>query len=247
MEISKRLERLKELIQEASTASSLVAPPVSVSPPPTSAGGSKMTSAPNSRGLTRTEQIKESEGLKGRQSKLPSGGKFNMLKYTSIGTAYGEEPDQFEEEEIPPSKVLDFDDLDFGDEIGTGAFSWVYSGRWKDREVAIKKLSFEALEVEDFLIMFKKEVALLAILDHPNVVDFVGVVTFPSYYMVTGYMHEGALDEILHDADTELPWERRLSLLHDVALGMNYLHTRVPRVIHRDLSELFGVAVLPIF
>ena len=39
---------------------------------------------------------------------------MDMLKYTSIGTAYGEEPDQFEEEEIPPSKVLDFDDLDFG-------------------------------------------------------------------------------------------------------------------------------------
>ncbi len=68
------------------------------------------------------------------------------------------QPDQFQEEEIPASKVLEFDDLDFGDEIGQGAFSWVYSGRWKDREVAIKKLSFEALEVEDFLIMFKKEV-----------------------------------------------------------------------------------------
>ena len=159
-----------------------------------------------------------------------------MLKYTSIGTAYGEEPDQFEEEEIPASKVLEFDDLDFGEEIGAGAFSWVYSGKWKDREVAIKKLSFEALEVEDFLIMFKKEVALLAILNHPNVVDFIGVVTFPSYYMVTAYMHEGALDEILHDMDTPMPWSRRVTLLQDVARGMNYLHTRVPRVIHRDLK-----------
>ncbi len=145
---------------------------------------------------TRAEQIKESEGLVARKEK---GGRFNMLKYTSIGTAYGEEPDQFAEEEIPASKVLEFDDLDFGEEIGAGAFSWVYAGKWKNREVAIKKLSFEALEVEDFLIMFKKEVALLAILNHPNVVDFVGVVTFPSYYMVTAYMHEGALDEILHD------------------------------------------------
>ena len=200
------------------------------------AGSALMTQAPLSRGLTRAEQIKESEGLRGRRDKP---GKFNMLKYTSIGTAYGEEPDQFEEEAIPDSKMLEFDDLDFGDEIGTGAFSWVYSGKWKDREVAIKKLSFEALEVDDFLIMFKKEVALLAILDHPNIVDFVGVVTFPSYYMVTDYMHEGALDEILHDPDTPLPWERRLSLLRDVACGINYLHQRVPRVIHRDVRFCF--------
>lgn len=45
-----------------------------------------------------------------------------------------------------------------------------------------------------------------------------------------------ALDEILHDPDTPLPWERRISLLSDVAMGMNYLHTLVPRVIHRDLK-----------
>lgn len=45
-----------------------------------------------------------------------------------------------------------------------------------------------------------------------------------------------ALDEILHDPDTPLPWDRRVSLLIDVAHGMNYLHTLVPRVIHRDLK-----------
>ncbi len=39
---------------------------------------------------TRADQIRESEGLVGRKDK-PGGSKFNMLKYTSIGTAYGEE------------------------------------------------------------------------------------------------------------------------------------------------------------
>ncbi len=250
-EIGKRLERLKQLLMENVPSLSLVSGPatptstppnLAIMPSPKAAAvvaavpsGGLLTVAPTSQGFkgTRAEQIKESEGLVGRKEK---GGRFNMLKYTSIGTAYGEEADQFVEEEIPASKVLEFDDLDFGEEIGAGAFSWVYAGKWKNREVAIKKLSFEALEVEDFLIMFKKEVALLAILNHPNVVDFVGVVTFPSYYMVTGYMHEGALDEILHDMDTPMPWARRVSLLCDVARGMNYLHTRVPRVIHRDLK-----------
>ena len=33
-----------------------------------------------------------------------------------------------------------------------------------------------------------------------------------------------------------MPWARRVSLLMDIARGMNYLHTRVPRVIHRDLK-----------
>lgn len=158
-EIARRLERLKTLISELAVKPPPQAAAVSTTPPPVSpstvaslSAAAPMPGAGLSRG-SRTEQLREAEGLLGRINKP---GKFNMLKYTSIGTAYGEEvsaqrarrffscahslrqPDQFAEEEIPPSKVLEFDDLDFGDEIGQGAFSWVYSGKWKDREVAIK-------------------------------------------------------------------------------------------------------------
>lgn len=246
-EISRRFEKLKvcALSLSLSLCSVLFLSVLSL-PHPTSffkgmlvdlsSGSAKNDLRRGSRADQLRQQSEGGGGLVGRQNKAKGNTKFNMLKYTSIGTAYGEEPDQFQEEEIPPSKVLEFDDLDFGDVIGQGAFSCVYSGKWKDREVAIKKLSFEALEVDDFLIMFKKEVALLSMLNHPNVIDFVGVVTFPSYYMVTQYMHEGALDEILHDPDTPMPWARRVSLLADVARGMHYLHSLVPRVIHRDLK-----------
>ena len=34
-----------------------------------------------------------------------------------------------------------------------------------------------------------------------------------------------------------LPIETKLSIIHDVALGLRYLHTRTPIIIHRDLSS----------
>ena len=34
-----------------------------------------------------------------------------------------------------------------------------------------------------------------------------------------------------------LPVETKLSIIHDVALGLRYLHTRTPIIIHRDLTS----------
>jgi hypothetical protein len=79
-EIAKRLERLKTLVGDLSRVST-----TSTTPPLASPGGSSNLPVVKA---TRADQIRESEGLLGRKDKP---GKFNMLKYTSIGTAYGEE------------------------------------------------------------------------------------------------------------------------------------------------------------
>ena len=61
-------------------------------------------------------------------------------------------------------------------------------------------------------------------LDHINVCKFVGVVTFPSYYMVSEFMEKGSLDDLLHDSKSDIQWKVKLGFLKDIATGMLYLH-----------------------
>jgi serine/threonine protein kinase len=37
--------------------------------------------------------------------------------------------------------------------------------------------------------------------------------------------------------DLDLPWDRRWALARDAALGLYYLHTRSPPIVHRDLKS----------
>ena len=35
--------------------------------------------------------------------------------------------------------------------------------------------------------------------------------------------------------DTEIPWKIRLKIAFDISMGMAYLHSMVPPIVHRDL------------
>jgi len=57
--------------------------------------------------------------------------------------------------------------------------------------------------------------------------------------IVTEYCAGGTLFSILHQRkDLILTWELRLRILLEIAIGMNFLHTNNPPIIHRDLKSL---------
>ena len=73
---------------------------------------------------------------------------------------------------------------------------------------------------------------------HPNIVRFFGI------YYPPGARVPSLVMERLHcsltnllEQNSLLPIETKLSIIHDVALGLRYLHTRTPIIIHRDLSS----------
>lgn len=86
------------------------------------------------------------------------------------------------------------------------------------------------------------ECSLLAQLRHPHVVQFLGICYEHVYstapLLVMEYLPMTLLNCIEHRAmDSKiLPDEIAYPILHDVALGLCYLHQRSPQVIHRDLS-----------
>ena len=57
--------------------------------------------------------------------------------------------------------------------------------------------------------------------------------------IVTEYCVGGTLFDLLYKKqDLILKWELPLKILLEIAIGMNFLHSNVPPIIHRDLKSL---------
>jgi len=79
--------------------------------------------------------------------------------------------------------------------------------------------------------------AFLSELHHPNIVLFIGAcMKRPNLCIVTEYVKQGSLSDLLLNLSVRLPWMLRMSMLRLAALGVNYLHSLSPCIIHRDLK-----------
>ncbi|CAD7695677.1 unnamed protein product [Ostreobium quekettii] len=93
------------------------------------------------------------------------------------------------------------------------------------------------------LLALEKEVSILRTLRFMKVVMFLGVCLDPPC-IVTEYCARGSLLDVLAKAKERpdvngkrLTWRRRLGMALDAAKGMNYLHSHIPPVEHRDLKS----------
>ncbi len=121
--------------------------------------------------------------------------------------------------------------------VGKGSYGVVFKGKWKGVEVAVKKLVKQKLD-ERVLLEFRAEMAFLSELHHPNIVLFIGAcVKRPNLCIVTEFVKQGSLKDILRKVSTKLAWIQRLRMLRSAALGINYLHSLSPTIIHRDLKS----------
>jgi serine/threonine protein kinase len=75
-------------------------------------------------------------------------------------------------------------------------------------------------------------------LRHPNIVTFIGTcVESNIYYVVTEYMEKRSLKNVLENKNYDLTTYDKLKFCLDIAIAVNYLHTRKPQVFHRDLKS----------
>eukprot|EP01099_Mayorella_cantabrigiensis_P000579 TRINITY_DN1259_c0_g1_i6.p1 TRINITY_DN1259_c0_g1~~TRINITY_DN1259_c0_g1_i6.p1 ORF type:complete len:370 (+),score=111.02 TRINITY_DN1259_c0_g1_i6:484-1593(+) len=82
------------------------------------------------------------------------------------------------------------------------------------------------------------EVELMAGLHSGYIVHLYGAVIDPgNMCMVMEFYPRGSLGYILWDKNEKLPWGRRWQIARDAALAMNYLHSRNPPILHRDLKS----------
>ena len=125
-------------------------------------------------------------------------------------------------------------------EIGIGAWGKVLSGHFRGEAVAIKYAHMALLEIHGTTEMIKREVSIMAHIQHPNLVRFIGAVlddAVDSKKDVPIIVLE-LLDMNLRTAYTREILDKitMVSIFCDVAYGLHYLHEQSTPIIHRDVS-----------
>ena len=124
---------------------------------------------------------------------------------------------------------------------GHGSYATVQELEYMGLKCAGKKIHDLLLEQGDTnytVRRFEEECRLLSQIRHPNIVQFLGVHFQPGVrvpILVMEFLPTNLTSCI--EQYGILPNEISYSILHDVALGLCYLHTQTPPIIHRDLSS----------
>ena len=133
----------------------------------------------------------------------------------------------------------------YDEELGRGAYGRVFKVKYKGKICAAKEihaLLVDLSNVEEKQKIkndFLRECHICSQLDHANIVRLVGI-----YYqsekndsvlpvMVMELMGESLTKYV---KQTNITMKMKISILNDVALGLDYLHHRKPPIVHRDLS-----------
>ncbi|KIO28325.1 hypothetical protein M407DRAFT_46978, partial [Tulasnella calospora MUT 4182] len=86
---------------------------------------------------------------------------------------------------------------------------------------------------------FANELSLLSELQHENIIRLLGFVESAEgriAWIILPWEANGNLREFVQSQDWAIP--ERLSLIHDVACGIQYLHSSDPPICHADLKSL---------
>ena len=136
-------------------------------------------------------------------------------------------------------------------ELGRGSFGRVYAVKYCQTICAAKEIHSILVEgvghaeMQQTIESFMRECRQCSRLRHPNVIQFLGV-----YYPVKTVVHgtsrmrlpvmvmemmAGSLTSFVSKYE-KIPVHIKYSIIHDVSLGLCYLHSHDPPIVHRDLS-----------
>ena len=143
--------------------------------------------------------------------------------------------------------------------LGQGSFGVVYKATWRGQEVAVKVLKLPDLpwnstaaanaalrkQVESITTDFVTEVEVCCDLNHPNLVRLLGYADRPQLMIMQELLRGNSMDKLLYVERWEPTHGQVLKAAHDVARGMEYLHTMFESgdnshsqpIIHRDLKS----------
>ena len=126
-------------------------------------------------------------------------------------------------------------------ELGRGAYGRVFAVKYREMTCAAKEVHSDLVQGQRIVDMFLRECQQCSRLRHPNIVKFLGV-----YYPAGGAARMRlpimVMEMMAHnltsfvDKHENMPVYLKFSIINDVALGLYYLHSQSPPIIHRDLS-----------
>ncbi|KAL1921510.1 uncharacterized protein VTP21DRAFT_11226 [Calcarisporiella thermophila] len=133
-------------------------------------------------------------------------------------------------------ELISYDELIIGKRLGSGGFKDCFAGVYRGKPVAIGELRVAQFTEEDIMEM-KHEINVLKQLCHENIIRFIGVCTNAKHLCIVTELCEGDLFDIMRK--TRKPnFSVQVTLMHDISLGVSYMHARRPSIIHRDLKSM---------
>ena len=132
------------------------------------------------------------------------------------------------------------DEIRITEQIGYGAAGLVSKGIYQGQTVAVKQIHREILREKHIMDEFKREVGIMATIQHPNLVRFIAAV----FDEEVDRLRDTPLLvlELLHTnlrraySDYNLGPTQAVSIFRDVAYALHYLHKHSEPIIHRDVS-----------
>ncbi|XP_010520029.1 PREDICTED: probable L-type lectin-domain containing receptor kinase S.5 [Tarenaya hassleriana] len=126
--------------------------------------------------------------------------------------------------------------------LGQGGFGMVFKGSWKNRDIAVKRVSEKSHQGKQEFI---SEIKTIGNLNHKNLVKLLGwCYEKKEFLLVYEFMPKGSLDRylFLEDRTTKrgsstLGWESRMNIVRGLSHALEYLHNGCDnRILHRDIK-----------
>ncbi|TFK20466.1 hypothetical protein FA15DRAFT_673452 [Coprinopsis marcescibilis] len=141
---------------------------------------------------------------------------------------------------FPKSLVHDDVTLEGTGYVAEGSFGDVWRGRLRHREPVAVKMVRVFRSSERMLQIYSREAIMWSQLNHPNIMPFYGVYIWRPHpesdtsrvCLLSPWMDHGNVLEFLQ----KKPKANKISMLLDVARGLQYLHNMNPPVVHGDLK-----------
>lgn len=119
--------------------------------------------------------------------------------------------------------------------IGQGGMATVYQG-WQTsmkRPVAVKVMSPDLLDDDEFIARFRQEAETIAKLEHPHIIPVIDFGHQDDYvYLVMRLVSSGTLEQELKNGPLSL--QRANTIFRQIATALSYAHGK--GIIHRDLK-----------
>ncbi|KAE9347058.1 hypothetical protein PR003_g7128 [Phytophthora rubi] len=144
---------------------------------------------------------------------------------------------------VVASKRIPREEVQVHQLIGQGAFGQVFSGSLRGDTVAVKKLRPETQQDDDHVDGFLAEVKVSAALNHPHIVQFVGVAwtSVSDLCVVQEFMEGGDLRSLLDRYEAErhaIGFDRQKThIAMQICSALAYMHSLSPPVIHSNLKS----------
>ncbi|GMF30932.1 unnamed protein product [Phytophthora fragariaefolia] len=144
------------------------------------------------------------------------------------------------ESEFLAGRRIPYEALTFSRPLSKGGNGEVWLGYYQGEEVAVKRLLRTKTPNADQVEVFAKEIELSASMNHPNIIAFLGVAwnSLNNLVMVLEYFPMGDLQAYMGKNSDLLTWPKdKIRIAVGIALAIEYLHSYVPPLIHRDIKS----------